>query len=61
MISITKFYLRNLESTHDKYADGYFLILYELGEISAECLHFVRLLSIAMTDFVRAPYALYSE
>ena len=47
--------------THGKYPDEYFLNLYELGETSAECLHFAGPLSIAITDFVRAPYALYSE
>ena len=40
---------------------GLWVNLYELGEISAECLHFARPLSIAMTDFVIDPYALYSE
>ena len=32
-----------------------------MGEISAEYLHFAGPLSVAITDFVRAPYALYSE
>ena len=49
------------KSTHGKYPDEYFLNLYGFGEISAECLHFAGPLSIAITDFVRAPYALYSE
>ena len=40
---------------------GLLVNLYELGEISAECLQFARPLSIAMTDFVIDPYALYSE
>ena len=31
-----------------------FLNLYELGEISAEYLHFAGPLSVAITDFVRA-------
>ena len=49
------------KSTHGKYLDEYFLNLYELDETSAECPHFSGPLSIAITDFVRAPYALYSE
>ena len=40
---------------------GLWVNLYELGEISAECLHFARPLSIAMTDFIIDPYALYCE
>ena len=43
------------------YPDRYFRNVYELGEISAECLHFARPLSMAMTDFLSDPYALYSE